>query len=251
MPAPFALLPALPADGAALAVVGTAAGIGFLHTLLGPDHYLPFVMLARARGWGRAKTLTVTAACGVGHVAASLALSVIGIVAGVGIGQIKAAEYGRGPWAAWALVAFGVAYLAWGVRKAWRRRQGVELHEHHGHLHLHRHGVAAHDHPAGADGGPANGDRGSFWVLFAIFVLGPCEPLIPLFLLPASEGNWGLALWAAAAFGVATLGTMLATGALALTGARAVRLGPLERWADAMAGGLIAASGLAVLFLGL
>ncbi len=238
-------------DGAALAVIGTAAGVGFLHTLLGPDHYLPFVMLARARGWSRARTLTVTAACGAGHVAASLALGVVGILAGVGIGKLEAAETGRGPIAAWVLVAFGAAYLLWGLRKAWRRKQGVELHEHHGHLHLHRHGDAEHEHARHPDGRPANGDRGSFWVLFAIFVLGPCEPLIPLFLIPASEGQWGIALWAAAAFGVATLGTMLATVALAHAGARAVRLGPLERWADAMAGGLIAASGLAVLFLGL
>ncbi len=27
-----------------------AASIGFFHTLLGPDHYLPFIVMARARG---------------------------------------------------------------------------------------------------------------------------------------------------------------------------------------------------------
>ena len=26
-----------------------AASLGFLHTLLGPDHYLPFVVMARAK----------------------------------------------------------------------------------------------------------------------------------------------------------------------------------------------------------
>ena len=29
----------------------TAAAIAFVHTLLGPDHYLPFVAMAKARGW--------------------------------------------------------------------------------------------------------------------------------------------------------------------------------------------------------
>ena len=28
----------------------TAASIGVVHTLVGPDHYLPFVVLAQARG---------------------------------------------------------------------------------------------------------------------------------------------------------------------------------------------------------
>ena len=27
---------------------GTAAALGFVHTLLGPDHYLPFIVMNRA-----------------------------------------------------------------------------------------------------------------------------------------------------------------------------------------------------------
>ena len=34
----------------------TAASIGFVHTLLGPDHYLPFVAMSRAGGWSARKT---------------------------------------------------------------------------------------------------------------------------------------------------------------------------------------------------
>jgi len=29
----------------------TAASLGLFHTLFGPDHYLPFIMMARARRW--------------------------------------------------------------------------------------------------------------------------------------------------------------------------------------------------------
>jgi len=32
-------------------ILGSAAFIGFIHTLLGPDHYVPFVALARSRNW--------------------------------------------------------------------------------------------------------------------------------------------------------------------------------------------------------
>ena len=34
-------------------LLAAAFGVGVVHTLLGPDHYLPFIMLAKARGWSR------------------------------------------------------------------------------------------------------------------------------------------------------------------------------------------------------
>jgi threonine/homoserine/homoserine lactone efflux protein len=84
-----------------------------------------------------------------------------------------------------------------------------------------------------------------------IFVLGPCEPLIPLFVLPASRGDWTLAAATAVVFTVTTLVTMVALTAAALKGATRLRLGRLERWSHTLAGSVIAASGLAILFLGL
>jgi hypothetical protein len=44
---------------------------------------------------------------------------------------------------------------------------------------------------------------------------------------------------------------MVGLTVLALTGARQLRVGPLERWSHTLAGSVIAASGLAILFLGL
>jgi nickel/cobalt exporter len=82
-------------------------------------------------------------------------------------------------------------------------------------------------------------------------VLGPCEPLIPLFVLPASRGQWGLTAGAALVFGIITIATMVALTALAVLGAQHLRLGPLERWSHTLAGVVVAASGLAVIFLGL
>ena len=35
----------------------TAATIGFVHTITGPDHYLPFIVIGRARRWSLARTL--------------------------------------------------------------------------------------------------------------------------------------------------------------------------------------------------
>jgi hypothetical protein len=260
-------------------VLAAAVAVAALHTVLGPDHYLPFVMLARARRWSRRRTLGVTAACGAGHVLSSLALGLGGAALGAGLGVIDEVEAWRGPIAAWALCGFGSAYALWGVRRALRRTAGLALHRHGGELHLHAHGGERHAHfealapaerglafasarPGAHVRGPAlprpqpSHDRAlprspTFWALFVVFVLGPCEPLIPLFFLPASRGRWGLALATAAVFGVVTLAAMLALVALAQAGFEKLAIHRLERWSHALAGGVIALSGFAVLAFGL
>jgi nickel/cobalt exporter len=222
-----------------------AAAIALTHTVLGPDHTLPFVMLSRARHWSRRRTFVVTFLCGVGHVGSSVVLGVVGLALGYGVAHITAVESARGDLAAWALVALGTAYAAWGVRHAIRKRAGIVAHEHHGHLHLHAHGAHAHEH--------ANGERSqtTFWALFTVFVLGPCEPLIPLFVLPASRGRWGTAAATAGVFSVVTIATMVTLVGLALAGIRRLPLEAFERWSHALAGAVIACSGLVVIFLGL
>ena len=231
--------------GFSLSVLAATGGVAFLHTLLGPDHYLPFIVLARARSWSMTRTLAVTAICGLGHVASSILLGGLGVGLGVAVARIEGVEGGRGDLAAWALVAFGLAYALWGLRHALRRRQGIETHEHNGQVHLHTHGDTSHQHAHGM------GSKLTFWALFLVFVLGPCEPLIPLFVLPASRGDWTLAAATAVVFTIVTLVTMVSLTAAALTGAKQLRLGPLERWSHALAGSVVAASGLAILFLGL
>ena len=63
-------------------LTATAATLGFFHSLLGPDHYLPFLAMSKAEGWSRAKTLAVTALCGLGHVFSSVLIGTIGIAFG-------------------------------------------------------------------------------------------------------------------------------------------------------------------------
>ncbi len=48
------------ASGNLVILLGAAATLGFLHSVLGPDHYVPFVMMARAQTWPRRKTAIVT-----------------------------------------------------------------------------------------------------------------------------------------------------------------------------------------------
>ena len=67
----------------------TAGSIAFMHTISGPDHYLPFVVLSKARNWSKIKTTWITILCGIGHVGSSVLLGLFGIVACVELSKLK------------------------------------------------------------------------------------------------------------------------------------------------------------------
>jgi len=230
-------------------LVATAASIGFFHTLVGPDHYLPFIVMARSGKWSLLKTGVVTALCGVGHVLSSVLLGLIGIAAGLAVTRVEAVESFRGNLAAWFLIAFGLVYFVWGLRRAVKSRPHAHPHAHGvdaDHLHVHTH-TDEHAHVHHKEGSTSV----TPWVLFVIFVFGPCEPLIPLLMYPAAKSNaFGVAL-VTAVFGVATIGTMLALVMVASLGMNVLPLGRLERYTHALAGGTIALCGMAIQFLGL
>ena len=108
---------------------GTAIFIAFLHTVIGPDHYLPFIMLGRANNWSSKKVAVISALCGVGHVVSSVILGAIGIIAGIAIRNLELFESYRGEIASYLLIGFGLAYAVWGLRRAYRNRP-------HSHFHL-------------------------------------------------------------------------------------------------------------------
>jgi hypothetical protein len=248
----------------------TAASIGAVHTLLGPDHYLPFVALSRARSWSHGRTAAITVACGVGHVLGSILIGAIGIAAGTGIDRLVHIEAWRGDVAAWLLFGFGLAYLAWGVKRA--LRGGTHSHSHvHAdgtrHSHDHDHRLAPHVHPheeaapvaAGLTFVPAPRPAGRAaalatpWTLFVIFVFGPCEPLIPVLMYPAAQADWGAVAAVAAVFAAATLCTMLAVVFAIRRGLDALgaHAHGMERWSHAIAGATLSACAAAIIFLGL
>ncbi|MCW4043142.1 MAG: hypothetical protein NWE90_05410, partial [Candidatus Bathyarchaeota archaeon] len=92
-----------------LVIAGTAATIGFVHTVLGPDHYLPFIVISRARNWSLPKTLLISFFCGLGHVLSSVVLGFVGIALGVAVLRLETVESFRGGAAAWLLIGFGFA----------------------------------------------------------------------------------------------------------------------------------------------
>lgn len=231
-------------------LAATAASIGLLHTLIGPDHYLPFIAMSGARKWSLRRTLGITALCGIGHVSGSLILGALGIALGWAVGGLDWLEGVRAGVAAWLLLGFGLAYTTWGVRQAVRNRPHTHWHSHaDGTLHEHRHLHAEeHAHPHAARAEQRFGRSVTPWVLFTIFIFGPCEALIPILMYPAAEGSWwGVAL-VAGVFGVSTVATMLATVTLGCLGLARLPLGRLERYSHALAGLALVACGLAIQF---
>ncbi|MYN64217.1 MAG: hypothetical protein F4X11_04205 [Acidobacteria bacterium] len=209
-------------------LLGTAASLAVVHTLLGIDHSLPFVALGRARGWALRRTLLVTALCGGGHVASSVVIGAVGVGLGIATDALLWLESARGELAAALLIGFGLAYAAWAV---WRGLRGPDA--------------------ACLHGGSAGADRVTPWALFIVFVLGPCEPLIPLMVVPAIARDWLAVAAVVGVFGLLTVAVMLAAVAAAWRGVTLLGAGRIGRHADVAAGLVVAASGAAVLFLGL
>jgi nickel/cobalt exporter len=220
---------ALGAPQMSVLLLGTA-GVAILHTLAGPDHYLPFIVMGRARRWSVARTVFWTTLCGLGHVASSVLLAVSGVVFGFGLERVRFIEEFRGNLAAWAMIAFGLVYLAWGLNKAVR-------HPAHTHAHV----------PAGTP----EGFRLTPWVLFTIFLFGPCEPMIPLVMYPAAQGSWADVWLVVGSFSVLTIGVMVAAVLLGQRGLGLLPAGRFGRFRHALAGGTVLLAGCAIQFLGL
>jgi len=235
-----------------LLLCGTAASIAFVHTLLGPDHYLPFVALAKSRQWSLAKALRTTLLCGSGHILGSVLLGLIGIYASIQLNALEWIEGFRGDVAAWALVSFGLVYMAWGLRRGYRNKVHAHWHSHDGvrHIHPHQH---QHDHRHVHALENTDESRKSFagWAIFIVFVLGPCEPLIPILMFPAAKESLAGLLLVTAVFALVTVLTMLAVVAFSVWGLQSVRLPKMERYSEAIAGGTITMCGLSIAVLGL
>ncbi|UCE60608.1 MAG: hypothetical protein JSU63_02435 [Phycisphaerales bacterium] len=232
---------------------GTAAMVGLVHTVLGPDHYLPFVAMSRAGKWSLKKTTLITILCGVGHVLGSVVLGLIGIAFGVAVLKLENIESVRGDIAGWLLLAFGLAYFVWGVRRAILNRPHRHVHVHadgtehsHGHTHANEH---VHPHEIGADDtdGSAKADSMTPWILFTIFVFGPCEPLIPILMYPAAKGSVLGVILVALIFSVATITTMTTIVVLACVGIESTAFTRLRRYSHALAGFTILACGAAIM----
>ena len=112
----------------------------------------------------------------------------------------------------------------------------------HEHKHLEEH-IHVHAAPDSANLTP--------WILFTIFVLGPCEPLIPILMYPAAKADIPGLILVTSIFSVITIGTMLGVVMISAYSLKRLPTQRLERYMHAIAGATIMLSGLAIQVLGL
>jgi sulfite exporter TauE/SafE len=221
----------------------TAITIACLHTATGPDHYLPFIALSKSRGWSFMQTVLWTVVCGCGHVWSSVLLGLGGAAVGWSLSSIKWFEFVRGGIAGWVMLLFGFTYAVWGAIRSSQNRP----HKHFDifddnsvYVYEHRHGdvVPFKERHAVTP-----------WVLFVIFVLGPCEPMIPLLYFPAAKSSWWSMMLLIGVYTFFTLVTMLIMVTGGYYGLSFMKMKTVQRHIHTLGGVTIFICGLGMVFL--
>jgi hypothetical protein len=202
-----------------LTLTATGFSVAALHAAI-PTHWLPFVMIGRARGWSRRQTLAALALAGGGHILATTALGVALARFGWEINERYDAAFH------WVVAGLLVGLGAWLAFRA-----------------PHGHGCA---HCEGRKHIPEATDRAALWGLFLTLTLSPCELFLPVYLTAAPYG-WPGIVWLSAVLAVATLTGMLTLTWLTLHGT--ARLRWLDRLDSRVLGGLLVLLGVATVAL--
>ncbi|MES2430138.1 MAG: hypothetical protein V4556_04320 [Bacteroidota bacterium] len=224
-------------------IVG-AISVACLHTATGPDHYLPFIALSRSRGWSLAKTIGWTIACGCGHVWSSVLLGLGGAAIGWGLSKVNWIENVRGGIAGWIMLFFGLFYGIWGLFRAYKNKP-------HKHFDLEDDGdIYVYEHRHGEAVAPKERHKVTPWVMFIIFLLGPCEPMIPLLYFPAAQNSWAGMLLLIFIYTFFTLLTMLTMVLLGYYGIAFVKTEKMERYIHAIGGLTLFICGTGMVFMG-
>ncbi|MDP2653737.1 MAG: hypothetical protein Q8Q08_06870 [Candidatus Omnitrophota bacterium] len=204
----------------------SAVILGFSHTIFSPDHYVPFIALAKANRWSFPKSFLLIVVCGTAHVFSSVLIGWWGLKFLVSLQDLQFIDSFREAILAWALICFGLLYVLRGMKRTWQGR---------------RRSVSSNPVP------PAGFLQG---FLISIALLGPCEPLIPLMGFSQQLPPFSFA-GIVAVFGLTTVFTMLGIVLTTLTVFRwnIVKIRIRDTSSHALAGGAVVLCGLAVCFL--
>lgn len=217
----------------------SACSTAVIHALI-PDHWLPFVLLARAQRWTERRTLALVGLTGFLHVVMSLAVGALAVILSLKSSPELAQRLGASleSLGGGLLIVFGLTYgIGAHMREARahdpvRRAKNPPRHVHaHGHI-LERWFTEA------LSGG----------ALVAIIGISPCFLLQPILFAAAGQGRVAVVA-SAGGFAVCTMVTMLGVTLFALRGMRRVDLPFFTRYGDLISGLFIAAVGAVVWFL--
>jgi putative Mn2+ efflux pump MntP len=200
-----------------LALISTFT-VALLHTLI-PSHWLCFVVVGRAQGWARSKTLGVTAAAGVIHVATTVTLGIA--LAAAGRTLLENQEHLLERSSALILIVLGALYLG-------------------SHL-LH----AGHHH----EQDKAVSEKAAVAALVFSLVLSPCSASIPLLIVASAGAGWTALALIAVVLLVTTVGVMLLMVGLTSLGIERLQFSFFDRYEKLIVGLVLCALGALVLLV--
>ncbi len=230
-------------------LTGTAIATAAFHTLI-PDHWLPFVLIGRARGWRARTVAAVSGASALIHTGLSVLLGLIAIRIGREAMEAVGVTLERVSGAL--LVVFGLVYAGWAWKKGGhfhpggamlhREEEGPacderEGHSHPGHLHYHADGRLIE----------STGGRGALYLALIVGV-NPCVLVLPILLAAAKHGAVAVAL-VSLAYSATTIALMVGLSVAGVAGIRRFEPPGAARYMEAASGLLIAAVGVVFWFL--
>lgn len=237
-------------DAALLPITITGFTVAFLHAVV-PTHWVPFVLVGKARGWNRRRILLITLGAGAGHV---LMTTVVGLlIAWVGFELEESLTHVFPSLVAGMLLLVGSYF-------AWRQVRGKGICHHPMPGSSHQPGEACtHDHGRGhshwneelADTPLVKkrvGDWAAIGGLLSMVTLSPCEGFLPIYLTGVQYGWTGFWLLSAI-LAVTTLGGMALLTWLTLLGSERFRLERFERYEAGLLAGLFYVLAIVSLFL--
>ncbi|MBI3448063.1 MAG: hypothetical protein HY049_03960 [Acidobacteria bacterium] len=244
-----------------LVLVLTTITTAVFHTLI-PDHWLPFVLVARSEGWGSRRTAIMTAGSAILHVALSVGLGLAAFWASSGAASIAGLGASIGRISSTVMVLFGAVYAGWFFLEG-GHHHSFGVHPHHAPGVAHERGRA---HPHDMEGAtamavpPAVGLAGTAAVagrrarlsglaLAGIVGFNPCLLVIPYIHYAGSMGT-GALVAVSLAFALSTVVCMVAVALIGLRGTARLESPFLIRYGEVLSGALIAATGLVVMLFG-
>ena len=201
----------------------SAALVGFVHSL-SPGHWIPVVLMAKARKWNIQTVLLGALTAASGHIFISVVVG--GTAAVMGAHYLVAMEEDIEKYTAVGVSAFGFLYAAFAY---WRHHQ-CRGHSHHGPV--------------------FTKNQTPFLFLFSLG-FSPCVAVLPVFLAAVPQGMLAVGS-AMVAFSFGVVASLCGAAVLVMSGlSRAIPLDHpfLEHYGDVLTGLMVALMGILLLFL--
>ncbi|MBC7692682.1 MAG: hypothetical protein H7222_13050 [Methylotenera sp.] len=200
-------------------IAASAFLVGLVHSLA-PGHWLPVVLMTKARKWPMQMAALGAFVAALGHICVSLALGIAGVV----VGNHFITNYGHfEEYSGWILILFGIGYAFF----SWNRHSSCHGHTHHG--------------------PEPRADKAPFLFLFSLG-LSPCFAALPVFAAAVPLGSLSI-VFTMAAFAVGVVTALVGGTVLVSLGLIKLDHPVLEHYGDVITGIGVAAMGILLLFL--